>query len=79
MKLTIDGQEVEIKVKNKDGKVTTEETMYFLNSLALTFFYASQHQTGNGYIVSARRSEKCRSDIYKALEQNGFYSEPEHN
>lgn len=77
MKLTIDGQEVEIKVKDNNGKVSTVETMSFLNNLSLTFYHASLHLTGNGWIASAKACEKCRSDIYTVLEQNGFYSELE--
>lgn len=74
MKLTINGAEVEIKVKDKySEKYNKEDTMYFLNSLAIAYRNSAEWESRIGCPAIAEESEEIRQDIFNYLEGLGFY------
>ena len=74
MKLTINGQEVEIKVKDSNGKYNPEATVFFLNDISLHFNYAETYLNCQGYQASANRAGKIGHDIFNALNEAGAYN-----
>lgn len=74
MKLTINGAEVEIKVKGRySEKYNKEDTMYFLNTMCGAFGDSAQIRNMIGLNAIAKESEEIKHDIYNHLEGLGFY------
>ena len=74
MKLTINGYEVEIKVKSKWNKRTNKaDTMAFLNMVSIWAGEAAMynvHKFGTGY---GNTENRASDDIYNFLDANGCY------
>lgn len=76
MTLTINGYEVEIKVKDKgNNRFNKKDTMLFLNSLSLMFDYSCERNINKGYDSLAERDRKSSNEIYDFLYSLGYYDD----
>ena len=73
MKLTLNGYDVEIKVK-RNGRANNEETKYLLNEIALFADNSSRYYESEGANALAKRSQDFSDEIYTFLDEQGFYN-----
>lgn len=75
MRLTINGAEVEIKVKGKySSRANKQDTMFFLNTLSIWASEAANHYRYEGAEALEKDARTCGMDIYNALDAAGLYN-----
>lgn len=74
MTLTIDGIEIEIKVK-KNGRTNANATKNFLNELACVYMDHSDQLHKEGYHAYAKGETRKQHDIHAALDALGYYDD----
>lgn len=76
MTININGYEVKITAKRENEKrATSESTMNVLNYLAIQFDEASRYYEAAGAPALARKSRREGQNIYKYLEEKGYYDD----
>lgn len=76
MKLIINGDTVEIRVKSKySERANKKDTLYFLNDLGLFAYEAKEHYKILGLHGAEMEAKQAADDIYNYLKTNDFFTD----
>lgn len=74
MKMTIDDFEIDIKVKGKwSKKANKQDLIYFLNTMSLFAFEASEYNRMIGNNSITNESNKYHQEMYDILDKMGAF------
>ena len=78
MKFQIGGRKISIQVEEPlPGLTCAEDTLYFLNELALAYSREAEYMKASGAPGLAERSDRKSWEIFNELKKRGFYDEEE--